>query len=69
MEISIEELREMQKDRDKVVARIAQLEASPEPGTFNDLARKVVSNSVSFTPDQREQIKNLIINRGAKPTD
>lgn len=67
MEVSIEELREMQADRDRLVARIATLEAKPEVGTYNELAIRVTGNSHSFTPDQKNQIMDLIVNRGHKP--
>ncbi|HBE70428.1 MAG TPA: hypothetical protein DDW52_19940 [Planctomycetaceae bacterium] len=66
MEVSITELREMQADRDKLVAEVATLRAKPESGTYNELADRVVSNSVSFTPDQKDQIRELILNRGHK---
>ena len=67
MEVSIEELREMQCDRDRLVARIATLEAKPEHGTFAALAERVLEKSVSFTPDQKNQIRELIEYNGYPP--
>lgn len=67
MEVSISELRDMQQDRDKLVTEVATLRAKPEAGTYNELADRVVQNCVSFTPDQKDQIRELILNRGHKP--
>jgi hypothetical protein len=67
MELSITELRDMQADRDKLVAEIATLKAKPESGTLNQLANRVVSNSTSLTRNQKDHIRELILNYGHKP--
>ena len=69
MEITIEELRQMQHDRDALVDQIATLRAKPEAGTFKELADRVVRNSTSFTSDQKDQIRTLILGRGHKPNE
>lgn len=67
MNVSISELREMQGDRDGLIREIATLRAKPENGTYAELAERVVGNCFSFTPDQKEQIRVLIVNQGHKP--
>lgn len=65
MQVSIDELREMQADRDKLVARIATLEAKPEAGTLAELAERVSENvRAGMTPDQLRRIRSVITNNG-----
>lgn len=64
MEITYEELRQIQTDRESLVSEIATLKASPETGSFKELADRVCKNMLGLTPDQKRRLNELITNRG-----
>lgn len=64
MQLSIDELKALQIDRDALVSQIATLQAKPEHGSLNALADRVCYHMQSLTPDQKSQLRELILHNG-----